>query len=87
MNKPGRNDLCPCGSGKKFKKCCELKQKNKKINAQVITPGQAKSLSSFFQRNVTVHTNAEPKNIKVDRKEDAEPKDQKEEPEPKNIIM
>jgi uncharacterized protein len=19
---PGRNDLCPCGSGKKFKKCC-----------------------------------------------------------------
>lgn len=21
-NKTGRNDLCPCGSGKKFKKCC-----------------------------------------------------------------
>jgi len=20
--KIGRNDLCPCGSGKKFKKCC-----------------------------------------------------------------
>lgn len=20
--KPNRNDLCPCGSGKKFKKCC-----------------------------------------------------------------
>ena len=19
---PGRNDLCPCGSGKKYKKCC-----------------------------------------------------------------
>ncbi|MGE4159717.1 MAG: SEC-C metal-binding domain-containing protein [Planctomycetota bacterium] len=19
----GRNDPCPCGSGKKFKKCCE----------------------------------------------------------------
>ena len=19
---PGRNDACPCGSGKKFKKCC-----------------------------------------------------------------
>jgi uncharacterized protein YecA (UPF0149 family) len=19
---PGRNDLCPCGSGRKFKKCC-----------------------------------------------------------------
>ena len=23
--KTGRNDLCPCGSGKKFKKCCGLK--------------------------------------------------------------
>ena len=22
---PGRNDPCPCGSGKKFKKCCALK--------------------------------------------------------------
>lgn len=21
--KAGRNDPCPCGSGKKFKKCCE----------------------------------------------------------------
>ena len=25
-SKAGRNDTCPCGSGKKFKKCCELKQ-------------------------------------------------------------
>ena len=24
--KVGRNDLCSCGSGKKFKKCCEGKQ-------------------------------------------------------------
>jgi len=23
-NKVGRNDLCPCGSGKKYKKCCGL---------------------------------------------------------------
>ena len=22
--KLGRNDLCPCGSGKRFKKCCLL---------------------------------------------------------------
>ena len=22
MTNPGRNDLCPCGSGKKYKKCC-----------------------------------------------------------------
>ena len=24
--KVGRNDLCPCGSGKKYKKCCGLKE-------------------------------------------------------------
>jgi len=24
--KVGRNDLCSCGSGKKFKKCCEARQ-------------------------------------------------------------
>lgn len=23
--KAGRNDPCPCGSGKKYKKCCALK--------------------------------------------------------------
>ena len=25
--KPGRNDPCPCGSGKKFKKCCGIQSK------------------------------------------------------------
>lgn len=29
MTKAGRNETCPCGSGKKFKKCCALKQRNK----------------------------------------------------------
>jgi len=24
---PGRNDPCPCGSGKKYKKCCYGKEK------------------------------------------------------------
>jgi len=28
MIKAGRNDPCPCGSGKKHKKCCLLKQQN-----------------------------------------------------------
>ena len=26
--KPRRNDPCPCGSGKKYKKCCDLKVQN-----------------------------------------------------------
>src|SRR3954453_21096338 len=27
MSKPGRNDPCPCGSGKKYKHCCLLNPK------------------------------------------------------------
>ena len=26
MAKPGRNEPCPCGSGKKYKHCCEAKK-------------------------------------------------------------
>jgi hypothetical protein len=29
MEKPGRNDRCPCGSGKKYKKCCLPKDEAK----------------------------------------------------------
>ncbi len=39
MEKVGRNDPCPCGSGKKFKKCCEDKVKHKKFDAQVLSNG------------------------------------------------
>ena len=30
MAKPGRNDPCPCGSGKKYKKCCLPKDEAEK---------------------------------------------------------
>ncbi len=30
MTKINRNDTCPCGSGKKYKKCCALKEAQKK---------------------------------------------------------
>lgn len=26
MKSVGKNDPCPCGSGKKYKKCCQLKE-------------------------------------------------------------
>ena len=35
-NKAGRNDLCPCGSGKKFKKCCELKKQAHRGNTVML---------------------------------------------------
>ena len=31
MSKTGRNDPCPCGSGKKYKKCCINKKPRKKV--------------------------------------------------------
>lgn len=37
MEKVGRNDPCPCGSGAKYKKCCETKQKHKKFHAERIS--------------------------------------------------
>lgn len=33
----GRNDPCPCGSGKKYKKCCLVKKENLSEDVKVIT--------------------------------------------------
>ena len=35
--KLGRNDPCPCGSGKKYKKCCHDKHKHKTFKAKNMT--------------------------------------------------
>ncbi|MGH2613122.1 MAG: SEC-C metal-binding domain-containing protein [Rhabdochlamydiaceae bacterium] len=51
MNKPGRNDPCPCGSGKKFKKCCESKATKKSISSAEVLTGPNK-MSSIFNRLV-----------------------------------
>lgn len=53
MHVVGRNDPCPCGSGKKFKKCCEDKVKHKKFEATIITQGdpllnKAKKIGTHF---------------------------------------
>jgi len=32
----GRNDNCPCGSGKKFKRCCEAKVKGQSRASRVM---------------------------------------------------
>jgi hypothetical protein len=33
-NHPGRNEPCPCGSGKKYKHCCALKHERLSIGAR-----------------------------------------------------
>jgi hypothetical protein len=35
---PGRNDPCPCGSGKKYKKCCYLTGQNKAVKHYIESP-------------------------------------------------
>ena len=52
--KAGRNDACPCGSGKKYKKCCELKTQKARGNtmmlvvvAALVIAGLAVGISSF----------------------------------------
>ena len=64
MEKTGRNDPCPCGSGKKFKKCCEaLTPRKRQIKAELIDAQSAPqihktiALSSLFQ----THLSATPK--------------------------
>jgi hypothetical protein len=62
MTKVGRNDPCPCGSGKKYKKCCEEKGGRKKFHAEVLTPASvaepqttqhtSKVSSLFFQKTL-----------------------------------
>ena len=40
MSNTGRNDTCPCGSGKKYKKCCALKvQKSRSSQILLIVVG------------------------------------------------
>ena len=45
--KIGRNDPCPCGSGKKFKNCCSFKQKDKELHNPNLDPPKQR-IRSFF---------------------------------------
>jgi len=52
--KPGRNDLCHCGSGKKYKKCCEAKESGRNsgrlwmiLIAAAVAAGLAAGIASF----------------------------------------
>jgi len=55
MKKAGRNDPCVCGSGKKFKKCCESKMLAGRFMAAKVDTTSASQiqktvgLASFFQ--------------------------------------
>jgi hypothetical protein len=71
MQKTGRNDPCPCGSGKKYKKCCEMQAKPKKFTASVL-PSAVKEqasgmhkVSSLFFRRATVAAVKSPESVEA----------------------
>jgi hypothetical protein len=35
-HKAGRNDPCPCGSGKKYKRCCEVTQQKTRSSRALV---------------------------------------------------
>lgn len=56
MSKTGRNDLCPCGSGKKYKKCCMYKKSNS-IPIEVIKHFQKIKVEQEYLKNAGIHIN------------------------------
>ncbi|HSY29062.1 MAG TPA: SEC-C metal-binding domain-containing protein, partial [Burkholderiaceae bacterium] len=62
---PGRNDPCPCGSGKKFKKCCADKldaypdTPNVQVKRDAPTPSECDQLLTLF--NAGRHAEVESK--------------------------
>ena len=46
--KIGRNDPCPCGSGKKYKKCCYSQEKNK-----------IKDIGRYYEKTYNIHLKSE----------------------------
>jgi len=56
--KIGRNDPCPCGSGKKYKNCCFLKStpKKQKITAKWLNAPQGPNLMERAYGNAIAST-------------------------------
>jgi SEC-C motif-containing protein len=45
MNKVGRNEPCPCGSGKKFKRCCGTDMPEQKLSADSAIPPDVRDVT------------------------------------------
>jgi len=51
MNKSGRNEPCLCGSGKKFKHCCLLREQFPEATQRVLNPSIPKSIQEAFEHH------------------------------------
>lgn len=87
MTKTGRNDPCPCGSGKKFKKCCEKSMIKGKFLASKMQNSSSK-MASFFTQNVSQQTpfTLKGKNITVTSKQPPASKEKPPETSPENSL-
>lgn len=83
MTKVGRNDPCPCGSGKKYKKCCGQKSPMQRRTFANLTPGNAKDsmskISGMVSQNLTPEKEDETATTLSDRLSKGAP-EKKEEP-------
>ena len=68
MAKIGRNDLCPCGSGKKYKKCCLASDEAaaRAARAAEMAAMPAPSLASYVQEHDELDELTEASNAVVD---------------------
>lgn len=73
--KVGRNDPCPCGSGKKYKQCCEPRLgQRRKFTASVLSAeksttnlkGKATKISTDFFSKISLKTPEESRKPKED---------------------
>gem|GEM_PF-4794014 len=71
MQKIGNNDSCPCGSGKKFKKCCKFSKRTQRLKDVKVMSDKGK-VNSLFSYRVT-HINVESTQKKVDAHTDKIP--------------
>ncbi len=51
MTKISRNAPCPCGSGKKYKKCCLQNNEAERIDIRKAAPNPKEAKQSTFDRN------------------------------------
>ena len=65
---PGRNDPCPCGSGKKYKKCCLAKKSAKRTLSATVLSGTAKGLSGLIMSQGKEHVDAQAEALKKKEK-------------------
>lgn len=67
MKNVGRNDPCPCGSGKKFKKCCAQKSSMERRTFSAINTSAVQSsmsrITGMVSKTLRENTPEEPKSL------------------------